>query len=258
MKKRLSAIVMALLLTLALCVPALAADGTMNYVIDGSDLLTYEEWEKLEDQAAAISQRHGCGVYIVIVDDYTVYGTGGVYDVTTQLYNDPENGFGEGEGQEGIILLLSLNERDYALFVHGEKAEYAFNSYGQAELENAFLPALGADDWSGGFAAYLIACDDYLTRADAGDPVRESSIGRVIPVVGGSCVIALVVCLVLKGKMKSVRRKAQARSYVAAGGLQLTERYDRFTHTTETVRTIENKSSSSQSGGGGSGRSGKF
>lgn len=258
MKKRVSAVFTAILLTLALCVPALAADGTMNYVIDTNDLLTYEEWETLEDQAADISQRHGCGVYIVTVDDYTVYGSGDVYDVTTQLYNDPENGFGLGEGREGIILLLSMYERDYALFIHGEYAEYAFNAYGQAELENAFLPSFGEDDWCGGFAGYLAACDSYLTQAENGEPVQESPVGGILTAVGISCAAALVIRLVLKGKMKTVRRKVEAQAYVAAGGLNLMERYDRFTHTTETVRTIEKQSSSSHSGGGGSGRSGKF
>lgn len=67
----------------------------------------------------------------------------------------------------------------------------------------------------------------------------------------------MVICLTLKGKMKSVRRKAEAKSYVAFSGLELTERYDRFTHTTESRRRIEKKSGN-ESGGGGSGSSGKF
>lgn len=134
----------------------------MSYVIDANDLLTYEGWEKPENLAADISQRHGCGVYIVIVDDYTAYGFGEVYDVTTQLYNDTESGFGLGDDREGILLLLSMHARDYALFVHGESAQYAFDDYGQTDLENTFLPSFGEDDWYGGFAGYLTACDFYL------------------------------------------------------------------------------------------------
>ena len=70
-----------------------------------------------------------------------------------------------------------------------------------------------------------------------------------------------MICLMLKVKMKSVRKGAEADSYVTADGLNLTERYDRYTHTTETRRKISNDSdsgSSDHSGGGGSSTSGHF
>ena len=80
-----------------------------------------------------------------------------------------------------------------------------------------------------------------------------------------SCMIAGAVCVRLKRKMRTVYPKAEANAYVAAGGLRLTEEYDRYTHTTKTRRKIEKERSSggggstrSRSGGGGSGRSGKF
>lgn len=256
MKKRISVIFTALFLSFALCVPVLAANRTMNYVIDADNLLTYEEWEPLEDQAAEISRRHGCGVYVMVVDNYTTYGSESIYDTAAKIYHD--DSFGEGAGLDGILLLVSMSTRDYALFVCGEYAEYAFNSYGQSMVEDAFLPSLSENDWRGGFSAYLTACDEYLTLAAEGAPLQESPVGGILMAVGISCAIALVVCLVLKGKMKSVRRKAEAQTYVTPDGLCLTDSYDRYTHTTETRRRIEKNNSSSHSGGGGSGRSGKF
>ena len=76
-----------------------------------------------------------------------------------------------------------------------------------------------------------------------------------------SPVLALVICLSLKGMMKSVRRSARADIYVTEEGLNLTEQVDRYTHTTETRRKISNDSdsgSSDHSGGGGSSTSGHF
>lgn len=258
MMKKISALLAALFLMLTLCATALAADDGIGYVIDESDLLTYDEWQTLENRARDISLRADCGVYIVMLDDYTYYGSGDVYDVTTQIFNNADNGFGLGADRNGILLLLSMAGRDWAMFVHGESAEYAFDSYGQALLEDYFLPAFGENDWYGGLSGYLAACDEYLALAAAGEPVRKSAVQSLIPVVGASCVIALLICLMLKGKMKTVRRKAEAKSYAAFGGLNLTGSYDRYTHTTETVRRIEKRSSSGESGGGGSGRSGKF
>ena len=230
----------------------------MQYVFDLSDLLSYEEWEKLETRAQDISRRHNCGVYFALVDDYTDYGDGSVYEVTWQLYHGSE--LGMGEKRDGIIVLLSMAERDYAMFVYGENAEYAFNEYGQEQLEEAFLDDFGDDDWYGGISHYLDTCDAYLTQAETGKPVRPASWPKILMATGISCAVAGAVCFLLMRSMKSVRQKAEADTYLTQGGLQLTEQYDRYTHTTETRTKIEknDSGSSSESGGGGSGRSGKF
>lgn len=234
----------------------------MKYIFDNSDLLTFDEWEKLEARAADISQRHGCGVYVAFVDDFTEYGYGNdVYKTTYQLYH--ANELGMGENRDGIIILLSMAERDYAMFVYGTYAETAFNSYGQEKLEKAFLGNFKEDDWYGGVSNYLSTCDEYLTRADAGKPVRESPALLIAIAVVASCLLSGAICLFLKRSMKTVHQKVEANEYVAPGGLQLSKQYDRYTHTTETRSKINNDSdsgggTSSCSGGGGSGRSGKF
>lgn len=237
-------------------------DADMNYIFDLSDQLSYEEWAELEARASDISQRHGCGVYAAFVDDFTEYGGGNdVYKTTYQLYHASE--LGMGADRDGIIILLSMDDRDYAMFVYGDHAEYAFDRYGQKELEDAFLGYFGDNDWYGGVSHYLDTCDEYLTRAEEGKPVRKNTLPMYLIVVAASCAIAGGICLMLKWQMKTVHKKAEANEYVAAGGLNLTKQYDRYTHTTETRRKIHddsdsNSGTSSCSGGGGSGRSGKF
>ncbi len=234
----------------------------MNYIFDLSDKLSFDEWAELEAQAADISQRHGCGVYAAFVDDFTEYGGGdSVYKTTYQLYH--ANELGMGENRDGIIILLSMADRDYAMFVYGENAENAFNEYGQEQLEESFLSDFGGDEWYSGVSHYLDTCDEYLTLAEEGKPVRKSTLPMYIIVVVSSLVISGVICLVLKWKMQTVHKKVEADEYVAAGGLQLTKKYDRYTHTTETRSKIHSDSdsdsgTSSCSGGGGSGRSGTF
>ena len=109
---------------------------TMQYVFDAADLLPYEKWEKLEARAEAISQKQDCGVYFALVDDYTEFGNGSIYEVTYQLYHGSE--LGMGSGRDGIIVLLSMAERNYAMFVYGEWAEYAFDRYGEKQLEDIY------------------------------------------------------------------------------------------------------------------------
>ena len=161
---------------------------SMQYVFDISDLLTYEEWEELETRAADISNRQHCGVYFALVDDFTDYGDGSVYEVTYQLYHGSELGF--GKDRDGIIVLLSMEERDYAMFVYGEYAEYAFDDFVQEKLEEQFLGDFGDNDWYGGISDYLDACGEFLTKAEEGKPVRSSPWPMVAVAVGISCLIA--------------------------------------------------------------------
>ena len=195
----------------------------MEYVFDLCDLLPYEAWQELESRAKALTERHHCAIYFALVDDYTEYGDEDVYLTTAQLYHN--SGLGYGEGRDGIIVLLSMAERDYAMFVYGTYAEYAFNEYGQEELEGYFLGDFGRDDWAGGISHYLDACHEFLTKAEAGEPVRESFLPTAVLMLG---------------------------------------QRDQYERTVTTRTKIQKESSSgsgstrSESGGGGSGRSGKF
>ena len=239
--------------------PAEPETVPMEYIFDFSDLLPYEAWEELEARAGDITNGRRCGVYFVLIDDYTDYGDD-VYEVTYQLYHEGRLGF--GDNRDGIVVLLSTDNRKYAMFVYGEYAEYVFNTYGQEELEKRFLGDFENDDWYGGISHYLDACDEFLTRAEAGDPVRQSYWGRFVMAAGAGCLGAGLVCLFLLRGMKSVKRKQEANAYITDGGLHLTVERDEFQRTVVTRSKIEKESSGGRSrsdrGGGGRGRSGSF
>lgn len=210
--------------------------------------------------ALAVTEQFDVGVYIVTVDDYCDIDPAGVYEATYGIYH--EYAMGAGTEHNGIMLMLSMNARDYAIFCYGEKAEYAFNDYGLEQLEKVFLDNFANDDWSGGFEDYIRECANYLEKAEEGKPVSKSPLTMVIIVIIISLLIATIVCAVLVGQMKTVHKKTTADAYSTAG-FSLSEQYDQFTHRTETRRKIERSTSSSSAshsefGGGGSGRSGKF
>lgn len=242
--KKISSLALALLLALSLCLPALAAE--LDNVTDTVGVLSEEAWQELNDRADELAARYGCGVYAAIVDDYTEYGEGEISEVAGQIYETYD--YGVGDERNGIFLFLSLNERDYSLYVSGEVAEYAFSSYARDKLAGEFTGALGEDDWAGGLSDYMTACGAYLDSAANGEPVQASPVGTIAMAIGIGCLVALIVCLILKRKMKSVHQGVSASEYVTAGGLTLTENYDRYTHTTETRRTIEKNTDNSSSG----------
>ena len=257
MKRKLTVFVLLALLLTLLVLPAQAEEG-LYYVTDEADILTDEEDMELETLLQRISEEHSIGVYLVAVDDYTDYGDGSVYEVTYGLYH--EYTMGKGEERNGIMLLLSMAERDFATFVYGADAEYAFSDYALQQLEEEFLPHFGEDDWYAGFRAYGLTCGEYLEKAEAGEPVEEGKGTACLIVIGVSFLIALIAVSILKAGMKNVGAKREAGMYVS-GDLHLTQRHDRFTHKTTTRRKIETGSGSGtkvHTGGGGHGRSGKF
>jgi uncharacterized membrane protein YgcG len=256
MKKRTCTFLLALLAALTLTVPAWAETQPGDALIyDTESLLTDGERQQLESLADQITWQYDCAVYVVTIYDYEQYADG-VYEAAYTIYNDYD--FGIGDGRDGVLLLLSMYDRSYSLYVRDGYAQSMLGSYAQQQLEGSFLEYLGDDDWYGGFHAYLTTCADMMQQASEGHAVRKP-LGKVIfPALLVGCGVALAVCLVLKGKMKSVRRGAEADVYVTAEGLDLTERSDIYTHTTETRRKKEKNDSHSESGGGGSGRSGHF
>ena len=256
MKRIWTAFVLIALLLTVMILPTQAKEQ-LDHVTDAAELLTGEEWEKLEMLCQSISDEANCGVYAVTLEDYTDYGDGEIYEVTYGLYHEYE--MGRGSDRDGIMLLLSMQARDYAIFVYGDNAQYAFSNDAQELLEEEFLPYFAEDDWYGGLCAYALTCEEYLAKAAAGDPVRKSAAGAIFLAIGISFLVSLVVVSILKAGMKNVKKQTEASGYVSRQ-LVLTQKQDRFTHITKTSRKIQtnNNSSVAHTGGGGSGRSGKF
>ena len=263
MIKRTCCLLLMFMFCLVLCVSAAAAEQTgaqLSYVTDEAGLLSENENMLLEKMAENVSQKYGVGVYIVTVEDYRDFHSEGVYKATYTISH--EYTMGEGPNRDGIMLLLSMDDRDWAMFCYGSRCEYAFNSYGQEKLEKVFLENFGENDWYGGFEDYIKECSVYLKKAASGKPVRASLFFPILLVIGLSLLAATAIVAVIWQKMENVSEKATANAYVTAG-LQLTEQTDHFTHKTTSSRKIERsssggRSSQSESGGGGSGRSGKF
>ena len=235
------------------------------YVIDDARLLTIEQRQELNTYAEKITETYGVGIYIMSVEDFHNYGEEPqIFDVLWNYYHD--NSLGYGADRQGMILMLSIAERDFATFFYGEDTEYAFNGFGQAQLENYFLDDFGSDDWYDGFMDFLVASEDFMAKAAAGEPVRDNpwSLASVFVLI--ALFVSFVVTRLLWMKMANVAAQKGAKRYQTAEGLVLTKQIDQFLTQTIRRRKIESSDSGSgrsgssraHSGGGGSGRSGKF
>ena len=247
-----------LVLMLSLCAPVFAAE--VGYVNDYADILTGQEEQLLRAYAEEVAEKYHCGVYLLLVDDYYDYAWDPFEAAYTVYHN---NALGVGPDRDGVLLLLSMDQRDYAFFVYGPNAEYALNDYAQTQLEAAMLDDLAENRWYDGLEDFVGYCAYALEQAQfVGEPVRESLLPYYLGVWLLSAVMGAVVCLVLYSRMKTANVKTQAHDYISGSGLNLTRTGDIFTHQTVRRRKIQSSSGSGssrpRSGGGGSGRSGKF
>lgn len=276
MKKRWFLLCAALLILFSLSVSAAAVqtDAQLPYVYDAAQLLSDEQKADLEQRAENFTELYGCGIYIVTVDDFTRYSDSySIESFAEQVYRSYT--LGVGEDDTGIMLILSMAERDYDLCAYGADAHTAFTDYGKDVLANRFLDDFRNDDWYAGFVDYQNGCASLLRQAAAGTPLdydtdparletqKRFKLGVVIVV---PLLIALIACLVMKGRMKSAVKKTQADDYIPPRGMRLTQRVDQYLRTTQSRVRIESDRSSSGghhggtsiSSGGFSHHSGKF
>ena len=260
MKKRfLFSLLLCAALLLALPLTA-RAEAKIDYVSDYANILSAETRESLNSQAAQIAADTGCGVYIVVVDNYKTYVNGTIENFSEAIYKTYE--LGEGEGKNGVLLSMSMNDRDYDLTAYGDFGNYAFTDYGKQQLANTFLDNFRANDWAGGFADFVENSGRLIARARNGDPLdqwipdppqRGITPAEALIIVLAPSLVAGMVVGGFKRKSKTAVRQTKAANYVSRGGLQLRERSDQFINRSVTRQIIPKNTSSSRPGGGHAG-----
>lgn len=270
-KKVILSLLLALCLVLSLGGVALASgEMAVPHVTDTAGLLTQEEVMALEAQAEQIAENYSCAPYILVVEDFRDYeDTNDIFEAGMNLYERWDLGY--GPEKNGLLLMLSMAERDYALASYGSVTHRAFTDYGQDYLSDQFLDNFRQGDWAGGFQDYLDTSAWLLEQAKNGTPYdvntapEEPSFNFLIILI--PLVLALVVCLILTGQMKTAKRKTEARDYMVQGSTDMRIVQDIFTHRTVTRQVIQSESKGGGGGGGGgttvnsrgfSGKSGKF
>ena len=283
--KRLPVLLLALALLFAFSVCAAAsgeipAERQKPLLVDDADLLSPDEEAALlpllEEKSAAV----GADIAVVTVND-----TDG-QDVENFAYDYYDyNGYGQGEDNDGVLLLISMAERDYWIVTTGYCIE-AITDYGLEKIQNDFLPSLSYGNYIDAFRTYAADCETLIAAARQGnvydlyhsedDP--ENTYGgyyndasnyydgeSYLPQnyhpfnVGANALLALVIGFVLalitvlsmKGKLQTVRRRYEASNYVVPGSLALRANDDRFLYSTVSQTAIPQHTEDHSSHGGG-------
>ena len=151
MKKIFSLLLILLVLALfpAAAMAEETGDAPFPYVLDNAGLLSESQRSTLESRAAELSEEHGCNLYIVTVKDHSEFNPD-VYEAAKGIFTYYDLGY--GDGRDGVILLLSMNDRDYAFTGHGQLGETICGYESSWLIEDDFLDDFRRNDWYGGFS----------------------------------------------------------------------------------------------------------
>ena len=263
MKKKILALMFAVILCFSTCVSAFAAQKAPR-VVDGADILTDAEEAELVATLDEISERQKND--IVVVTTYSLDGK------SPMAYADDfydYNGYGFGENYDGILLLISMEQRDFWISACGFGIT-AFTDAGIDYISEEIIYYLSDDEFASAFNKFATLSDDFLTQAKTGNPYDGENLPKepfsvffsLIASLVIGFVIALIVTGVMKGQLRSVRTQAAANSYVKKDSLKITNSRDLFLYRhidrrerpKESSGSSTHTSSSGRTHGGGGGK----
>ena len=234
--------------------------------VDNAGLLTEEESDNLTKKLDEVSKRQNLDVVIITVDSLEGRTATEVADDTFDY-----NGFGMGKEFDGILLLISMEDRDWAISTRGYGIT-VFTDAGQKYMVDQFMEYISDGDYYKGFAKFADLSDQFITQAQKDAPYDTSSLPKEpvsplliigISILGGAFV-ALIVTSVMRGKLTSVSRQRMAGNYIVNTVMEPNANMDLYLYSvvTKTAKPKENEGGSSthtsSSGSTHGGSSGKF
>ncbi len=249
--KKIFSMMLVLLLVLSFPVTAAYAAPDSNsidlpsgnlLVRDGADLLTDAEESALRTRLAALSDQYGAQVCVATVASMK----GEDIDVFVEYLYD-HDGYGFGEDKAGVLLLVSMNPRQYRILSNGFAAQ-AITMDGIDAISEAIVSGLSSGNYVAAFNAYADKCAYYLDGYINGFPFDTGKYLMIALAVG--VISGVVTAFVLKGQLKSVRPQNRANTYVKQGSMKLTQSDDCFMYRTVTKKERPKEDSSSGSGSG--------
>jgi uncharacterized protein len=235
-------------------------------LVDAAGLLTDEQAVSLNQKLDEISERQKLDVIIITVESLEGY--------TPRQFADDAfdyNGFGMGPNYDGILLLISMEERDWAISTHGYGIT-AFTDAGQKYMVDNFIGYLSNGDYYEGFDRFADLADQFITQAKTGAPYDRHNLPKkplspiwILISLAGGAVIALIVTGVMRSNLKSVSKQRVASNYIVSTVMAPFANQDLYLYSVvkRTAKPKDNQGSGSSTHRSSSGRthggsSGKF
>ena len=248
--KRIFSCLLLLLVAISLVLPVYADFQNPSIVDEAGYLMQSEVREKYDFEVAIYTESD-------MTSSTTEASADDIYDY---------NGYGAGEDDDGILLYICSDTREYHFTTHGKGLKY-FNSNGLKYLESKVVPYLSEDDYYEAFESYIETTDELLEMAKNGKPFNEKqySVKYLIGVIIAALLLPLLAAFLMMNKklkkMKTAVENDCATNYMKPGSMKINVSRDLFLYSRIT-KTEKAKSSSgthtSSSGRTHGGRGGSF
>ncbi len=218
-------------------------------LVDDADLLDSSEEEELESELDEISERQQFDVVVVTVNS--------LEGKTSQDYADDfydYNGYGYGSDHDGVLLLVSMEDRDWYISTTGYGIT-AITDAGREYISDQFVSYLSDGEYLEAFETYANLCDEFVTQADTGEAYDSGNMPKgeyawalylgIAILVG--LLIALIIVECMRRQLKSVRMQNSAENYVKKGTMIIDGKYSHFLYAQTTRRKKPEPSTSSGS-----------
>lgn len=240
---------------LALCMLlSLSATASAPRLVDNAALLSDDEETMLLARLDAVSEQYRMDVVIV-----TTNSTNGKSPMAyaDDFYDD--NGYGFGAAYDGVLLLISMEDRDWWISTCGAAID-AFDGATIDRIGEKMLDDLSVGWYADAFETFVDECEYYIDGAINGFPFNFGFHLVVALVIG--LIAALIVTGIMRAQLRSVRRQAAASDYTKQNSMKITGANELFLYRNVTcVRKSSSSggsgthhSSSGRSHGGGGGR----
>lgn len=210
-------------------------DRTLPLVVDNADVLTDAEETDFTAKLEALGDKYNMDAAILTVDSY-----GGKTD---RAYADDyfiEMGYGRGENKDGFLFVFNTGKEDGTrnvyLATHGSAIEY-ITDFEIDVIFEMMIPKLTNGEYAEAFETFINEADNAI------DPSTPVYVYPASILIGFA--IAFIIVKIQASKLNTVRKQADAASYVA--NVQLTYQYDNFMYSD--VSKVKKSSDSSSSGG---------
>ncbi len=197
---------------------------------DDADLLTSDQERVLLSKLDSISEKHSCNVVVLTVNSHT-----GPIEAYADDYFD-YNGFCADYNEAGILFMLSMADREYAISTSGSGIQ-AFTDYGQEYITNNLMDYLRNGDYYNAFNSFADDCDSLLDMYESGTPYdvgyrapRTASdyMDMVLLSLGIGLIVGLIPIFVMKSQLHTVKMNTGARNYASHHGLSMSCNSDTF------------------------------
>ncbi|MDO5738444.1 MAG: TPM domain-containing protein [Eubacteriales bacterium] len=219
-------------------------------VLDDVGILTEHELQQLNEQFDAISAKYQC--------DVAVYVTGSLFGYTAESYADDffdHFGYGWGEADDGILLLISTEARDWHMTTH-KFATYALSDAALAAVFATIKEPLRQDEYYEAFSLFGDEVARYLKAARAGKPLDpQAEAAKRMGHIGALLASLLFGSYGAVGKVNAQRRRLKsiflahdARNHARLDTAALMGREDRIVDVRRRVTEIPRNTGSKGSG----------